>query len=406
MRYTPTDQPVLIELGRSLAVTVKDQAPAGGGKVTLPIHISRRALSMAIVFVLLCCVFHWASDGIFLTPRNLTLLMRQGAIVSIVAMGVTILIIKGEIDLSIGSAVFLCGVAAAMLQRWYGWDTVPTVFATLGVGLLLGVWQGVWAISLGVPSFVVTLGGLLAFRGVGYYLTDAATLAPMSDAYSALSEGFLPPMATYLVLAAVMALGSIAIVREARSEEAEGRRAGLWPLATRLAAFAAVCAGAAWIFVGYRGIPNAIVWVAVCWAVLWFLMMRTVFGRNAYLIGSNREAARLAGIAINKHLIGGFLLMGGLYAVAATLMTARLSASTPASGLYLELDAIAAAVIGGASLRGGVGTVGGAVVGAALLVTIDNGMSLMNISSFAQMIIKGMVLLLALATDTMLTRRK
>jgi D-xylose transport system permease protein len=140
--------------------------------------------------------------------------------------------------------------------------------------------------------------------------------------------------------------------------------------------------------------------------VLWFLMTRTVFGRNAYLIGSNREAARLAGIAINRHLIGGFLLMGALYAVAATLMTARLSASTPASDLYLELDAIAAAVIGGASLRGGVGTVGGAVVGAALLVTIDNGMSLMNISSFAQMIIKGMVLLLALATDAMLTRRK
>lgn len=377
----------------------------GGAALPASYRISRRTLSMAVVFLLLCVVFQVYSDGIFLTPRNLTLLMRQGAVVSIVAMGVTILIIKGEIDLSIGSAVYLCGVAAAMLQREYHWDTLPTLAATLAVGLAIGAWQGVWAISLGVPSFVVTLGGLLAFRGIGYYLTDAATLAPMSDSYSALSEGFLPMPATYLVLGAAFVLGAIAIVRDSGADVGNPG-SGPWPVIAKLAMLAIVCGACIWIFAGYRGIPNAIVWVAACWALLSFVMRRTVFGRNAYLIGSNREAARLAGIAIKKHLIGGFLLMGALYAVAATLMTARLSASTPASGLYLELDAIAAAVIGGSSLRGGVGTVGGAVIGAALLVTIDNGMSLMNISSFAQMIIKGMVLLLALATDVMLNNRK
>lgn len=363
---------------------------------------NRRLITMLGLFVGLCVVFHIASDGIFLSPRNLTLLMRQGAVVSIVAMGVSILIIKGEIDLSIGSSVYLCGVAAGMCQLHFGLDIVPTLLVTLAVGLVLGLWQGTWTVALGVPSFVVTLAGFLAFRGAGYYITGAATLAPMSDTYSALSEGFLPISATYGVIAAVYLLGLVGTLRSSHGRQF----AETWHRVGQVVVLTVLCGVALWIFAGYRGIPNAVIWVAACWAVLWFLMMRTAFGRNAYLIGSNREAARLAGIEIRKHLVAGFLLMGALYAIAGTLMTARLNASTPAAGLYLELDAIAAAVIGGTSLRGGIGTVTGAIAGAALLVTIDNGMSILNISSFIQMMIKGMVLLLALAADFMLNRRR
>lgn len=371
-------------------------APSGRSAGLAFLLANRRLITMLTLFLGLCVVFHVASGGIFLSPRNLTLLMRQGAIVSIVAMGVAILIIKGEIDLSIGSSVYLCGVAAGMCQLHFGLGIVLTLLVTLAVGLVLGLWQGTWTVALGVPSFVVTLAGFLAFRGAGYYVTGAETLAPMSDSYSALSEGFLPMSATYGLLAAIYLLGLVAILRSSH----DWRRLG------QIAVLSVLCGVALWIFAGYRGIPNAVIWVAACWVVLWFLMMRTAFGRNAYLIGSNREAARLAGIEIRKHLVAGFLLMGALYAIAGTLMTARLNASTPAAGLYLELDAIAAAVIGGTSLRGGIGTVTGAIAGAALLVTIDNGMSILNISSFVQMMIKGMVLLLALAADFMLNRRR
>ena len=162
----------------------------------------------------------------------------------------------------------------------------------------------------------------------------------------------------------------------------------------------------AWIFGGYLGIPLAMLWVAAIGIVLTTLMDRTKFGRNTYLIGSNREAAVLAGIPLARHLFLGFLLMGVLYGVAGVLITSRLGAATPSSGQFLELDAIAGAVIGGTSLRGGVGSVAGAMAGALLLTTIDNGMSLLNVSSFIQLVIKGLVLLAALSVDAYMTRHR
>ncbi|KQV22164.1 hypothetical protein ASC97_27720 [Rhizobium sp. Root1203] len=149
-------------------------------------------LPIVVFFVVIAVAFHLATDGLFLTPRNLTLLMRQSAITAIMAMAVSILIIKGEIDLSIGSAVYLCGTVAASLQVYFGVGVGPTLLVTLGVGLLLGFWQGFWTVTLGVPSFVVTLAGLLGFRGIAFYATDAATIGPMSKNYIGLSESFVP----------------------------------------------------------------------------------------------------------------------------------------------------------------------------------------------------------------------
>jgi D-xylose transport system permease protein len=162
----------------------------------------------------------------------------------------------------------------------------------------------------------------------------------------------------------------------------------------------------AWIFGGFRGIPTAVLWVVGCGLVLSILMSRTKFGRNAYLVGSNREASLLAGISLGRQLFYGFLLMGVLYGLAGVLSTARLGSSTPTTGTYLELDAIAAAVIGGTSLRGGIGTAVGAIIGAVLLATIDNGMSILNVSSFIQLVVKGLVLLFALAFDTYMARHR
>lgn len=365
-----------------------------------------RVVSMLLVFVLLCIFFHVDSRGIFFQPRNLSLLLRQASIVAVVSAGVSILMVMGEIDLSIGSAVFLCSVIAASLQVMYGVGTVLTVLATVLAGLVLGAVQGILVVRVSVPSFIVTLAGLLAFRGIGYYTTDASTIAPVSNAFSSLSEGFIPPTASYIALAAILVLACVYIVRRQRGGGRDGGPIDRWRLATQLVSMVAAVALLAWIFGGFLGIPIALLWVAGTGLVLWVLMTRSKFGRNAYMIGSNREAAVLAGIALSRQLFIGFLIMGALYGVAGVLITARLGASTPSTGTYMELDAIAGAVIGGTSLRGGVGTVAGAMVGSVLLATIDNGMSILNVSSFIQLIVKGIVLVVALAFDAYMIRHR
>lgn len=367
--------------------------------------VSARTLSMAVVFLLLAIAFNVASGDIFLTPRNLSLLFRQASIVALVAAGVSILMIMGEIDLSIGSAVYLCGVVAASLQITHGMGIVPTFAIVIVVGVIMGIWQGFWVVSVGVPSFVVTLAGLLAFRGIGYYTTNAATIAPVSTEFSEISEGFIPIAASIVVLLIAFVACAIYIVRRHRTLAALDEAPRPSVLAIKLGVLTLAAAFLIWVFSGFRGIPTALIWVAVIGFALWILMTKTVFGRNAYLTGSNREASILAGIPLTRQLFTGFILMGGMYGVAGMLMTARLGASTPTTGVYLELDAIAGAVIGGTALKGGVGTIPGAIIGAVLLATIDNGMSILNVSSFIQLVIKGLVLLFALAFDSYITKR-
>jgi D-xylose transport system permease protein len=367
--------------------------------------IGGQTLSMLVVFILLAIAFNIAADGVFFTPRNMSLLLRQASLVAVLSGGVSILMVMGEIDLSIGSGVFLCSVVAATLQVDYGVDTIPVVLLTLLAGIAMGAWQGLWVVGISVPSFIVTLGGLLAFRGLGLTITDAATIAPMQRSFIQLSERFVPPHISYVVLAVLFLAGAWIIIQRYRAARA---RSGAAParLAARLLGLVLAVGFLVWAFGGFLGIPTSLIWVSACGILLWVLMMRTKFGRNAYLIGSNRQASILAGIGLKRHLFGGFLLMGLLYGVGGVLVTARLSAATPSTGTYLELDAIAAAVIGGTSLRGGVGTVPGAMTGAVLLATIDNGMSMLNVSSFIQLMVKGMVLLLALAFDAYVVRRR
>ena len=364
-----------------------------------------RLLAMVLVLLVLAVYFHVATGGIFFTPRNLSLLLRQGSIAAVAAAGVSILIVMGEIDLSIGSAVYLCSVIAASLQANLGMGTLPTVVVTALAGILMAAWQGFWVVKVAVPSFVVTLSGLLAFRGIGYYVSDARTIAPVSKSFSFLSEGFIPPAPSYLALAIVTASAAALLIREQRHRR-DRARSDATSLGVRLVALFGSGLFLAWIFGGYLGIPSALLWVAATAVILTVLMERTKFGRNTYLIGSNREAAVLAGVPLGRHLFLGFLLMGVLYGVAGVLITSRLGAATPSSGLFLELDAIAGAVIGGTSLRGGVGSVTGAMIGAMLLTTIDNGMSLLNVSSFIQLVIKGLVLLAALSIDSYMIKHR
>ena len=369
--------------------------------------INWRIASTALVLATLAVFFHFASGEVFFTPRNLSLLLRQCALTAIMAGGVSVILIMAEIDLSIGSAVFLTGTVAAQVSVTYGLPTWLGVVAALGTGIGLGAWNGFWTTRMMVPSFVVTLAGLLAFQGVGLIWTNAGTIGPLSPGFINLSEAFIPKNLSSVLL---VALGLLLVATALRRQRIDRRRhpediiKGKGVL--RLAAIAVLIGLAVWISSGFLGLPTAVIWMMAVGALLFFIMSQTKFGRNAYMIGANREAAYLAGINVRRHVFAGFVLMGLLYGIGGILLDARLGVSSPVAGQSLLLDALAAAVIGGTSLMGGVGTIPGAMVGALLLATIDNGMDLLNANSFVQQVVKALILLFAVALDQWANRRR
>lgn len=361
--------------------------------------INWRIASTALVLVTLALVFHLTSGGFFFTPRNLSLLLRQASLVAILAAGVSMLMIMAEIDLSIGGAVLLTGAVAANLTTTYGLPMWLGVLAAIGCGVGLGAWNGFWVARFGVPSFVVTLGGLLGFAGIALMWTNAATVGPLPQSFVNLSEAYISQTASYILLIAFGFVLALATVRR-RGDAATAT------VALRLLALLVLLGLSIWIVHGFLGLPTAIVWVIAVGAAVTFIATRTKLGRNAFMIGANREAAHLAGVNVRRHIFLGFILMGLLYGVGGVLLDARLAAWSPAAGQYLELNAIAAAVIGGTSLMGGIGTIPGAMVGSLLLATIDNGMSLNNVNSFLQQVVKGLILIFAVTLDQWAHRRQ
>lgn len=372
---------------------------SSGVATALRLLFNWKVLAVLALFVILALAFQSQSDGVFLTSRNMSLMLRQAAVLSIVAGGVAILIIMSEIDLSIGSAVYLVGVIAATAQTAWGTNVFVTVAIAIGAGLLLGAWQGFWVAKVGVPSFIVTLAGLLMFRGIGLSWTEAKTISPLNPDFVGLSGNFIAPNATVIGGIVIAGLIVFAYFRRASTEAKRGRHGTYSRAAVQGIAAVAMIAVFVWVVSGYRGTPTALIWAALIAVVLWFVMSKTVFGRNVYMIGSNRAASTLAGIPVRKNIFMAFVLMGALYGIAAVLFTARLNASTANDGQNLELDAIAAAVIGGVALTGGKGRLPAVLGGVLLLTMIDNGMSVMGVSSFAQMVIKGGILLIAVAVD-------
>lgn len=365
-----------------------------------------RPYVMLLVLVAVALTYQALTNGLFLTPRNLSNLARQASLVGILATGMVAVIVSGHIDLSAGSAVGLVTVVAAWLQVEAGWAAVPAIIASLGVGLVMGIWQGAWIAFGRVPSFVVTLGGLLIFRGIALVITEGRTLSPLKPDFVVLGQGFLGRDVALGALAAVYIATLVILYRSRRANAALGlpvpRVATTVTIAAvLLIAFAAVGA------VGslYLGIPYPVFVTAVVAAVLAFVLRRTSFGRRLYAIGGNPEAAALSGISIPRHTFAVFALMGFLYGVVGVLLAARLDSGPPNAGTFMELDAIAAAVIGGTSLLGGVGSIEGAIVGGLLMASISNGMSLMNILTWWQQIVTGLLLMGAVFVDINSKRR-
>ena len=369
-------------------------------------RLSLRNYTLLLVLGVVWIAFQILTDSIFLTPRNLGLLALQSSIVSLAAISAVMLIVTRNFDLSVGSAVALVGTVLAILTVRMHVHPLIGCLAAIAVGLLMGAWQGLWVTRLGVSSFIVTLAGLLYFRGFSMIVADGATIAPLPSRLTEFATGYVGPAASTMLIA--LATGLFLVLRwlEARRSQRLGLVPEALPLFLRAAIPAVIVALAAIWIASFLGIPNLVLVVALFATAAHLVMSRTRYGAQLYAIGGNPEAARLAGIDVRKAIFFNFLIAGLAYGITGIALTARVSGSVPGSaGLFLELDAIAAAIIGGTALAGGRGTVFGALLGALLMGSLNNGLSLMNVETFYQDTVRGVVLLLAVAIDQFGRRR-
>ncbi|WP_312242451.1 xylose ABC transporter permease XylH [Pantoea sp.] len=381
------------------------RASGGGapGKLRL---MNLQVLVMLAAIALILLFFTWMTDGAYLSARNVSNLLRQTAITGILAVGMVFVIISAEIDLSVGSMMGLLGGVAAICDVWFGWPLPFTIAATLLLGLLLGAWNGWWVAYRKVPSFIVTLAGMLAFRGVLIGITDGTTVAPTSAAMSQIGQSYLPDGIGF----GFGVVGLCLFIAWQWRIRLRRQRLGLPQKAAsgavgKQALTAVLILGAIWLLNDYRGVPTPVLLLALLLLAGMFMATRTAFGRRIYAIGGNLDAARLSGINVARTKLAVFAINGLLVAIAGLILSSRLGAGSPSAGNIAELDAIAACVIGGTSLAGGVGSVAGAVMGAFIMASLDNGMSMMDVPTFWQYIVKGAILLLAVWMDSATRRR-
>ncbi|GGG91041.1 sugar ABC transporter permease [Paenibacillus radicis (ex Gao et al. 2016)] len=382
---------------------------------TVPVQPSRvqnwfkfdaRAYTMIGALIAIWVLFSLLHER-FLSPTNLSNLFLQMSVTAILAIGMVLVIVAGHIDLSVGSLVGLVGGVAAMLNVWYDWPAIPVVIAAVALGAIVGFIQG-WIIAYkAVPAFIVTLGGMLIFRGVLFGTTGSVTVAPLSPGLKAIGQHYTSDIIGWIFGIAGLLLAAVLLLRKRSSRIRYGF--DVEPLAVsllRMVVTGALILGFVAVMNSYKGIPVPFVMVVVLALIFTFITRNTTFGRQVYAIGGNPEAAKLSGINIKRRVLLVFVLCNTLAAIAALVLTARLNAATMSAGQNYELDAIAACVIGGTSLIGGSGTIMGAIIGALVMGSLDNGMSLMNMESFWQYIVKGGILVLAVYVDIYTRNRK
>jgi len=369
------------------------------GRFKIPTELLR-AYTMVFALIAIWIYFHFSTGHIFLESRNFSNLMRQTAVTGVLAVGMLMVIVTAQIDLSVGSVVGLAGGIAAIAQGWWEMGLVPSLLLGIAVAIAIGAIQGTLTAYLNIPAFIVTLGGLLAWRGVILGLSRGETIPLRLPAFKAIGQNYVDPRVGW----AIAILSILVLVWMAISRNRARRRHGLAApsigmMILRIALPSAVILWFIYTMNTYEGVPiPVIVLIAIALAGA-FLTQNTTFGRYLYAIGGNPDAARLSGINIRRHILAVFCIMGALAGVASIIYTARVGSASPDAGQLLELDAIAACVIGGTSLMGGRGTVFGAILGALIMASLDNGMSLMRVEPYSQMIIKGAILVAAVGLD-------
>ncbi|MEX8495231.1 multiple monosaccharide ABC transporter permease [Sphaerotilus sp.] len=367
-----------------------------------------REYGMLMSLIAIMAFFQVMTDGTLMQPLNLTNLILQNSYIVIMALGMLLVIVAGHIDLSVGSVVGFIGALAAVLMVQYHWHFVPATLVCLVCGGLIGAAQGWFVAFMKIPSFIVTLAGMLVFKGLSLALLQGQSVGPFPDTFQLLSSGFIPDVfegerlrVTSLVIGLALAAVLFWLKLRERTQQAAHGMAGepLAFFAGKQLVFVALIVLFAYLLSSYKGLPNVLIIMALLMALFDFVTQRTVIGRRLYALGGNEKAARLSGIKTDRLSFWTFVNMGVLAALAGLVFAARLNTATPKAGLGFELDVIAACFIGGASASGGVGKVLGAVIGAFIMGVMNNGMSILGIGIDYQQVIKGLVLLAAVFVD-------
>jgi putative multiple sugar transport system permease protein len=367
-----------------------------------------REYAMLIALVAIMIFFTIATNGTLMRPVNITNLVLQNSYIIIMAIGMLLIIVSGWIDLSVGSVAGFIGAAAAVLIVKYDVNVFVTMALALLAGGIIGIWQGFWVAYAKIPAFIVTLAGMLIFRGLTLTLLAGQSVGPFPAEFQGLAAGFIPDFfnneglhLTSLVIGALLSTFLVYLdFRSRRNQRKYNFPVSSTPLfiLKNLIIIAAIM-GICWIMASYKGLPNIFIVLLVMIAVYTFITNQTVLGRRIYALGGNEKAARLSGVNTRRLLFYTFVNMGVLAALGGLVYAARLNSATPKAGNGFELDVIAACFIGGASASGGIGTVIGAVIGALVMGVLNNGMSILGIGIDVQQAIKGLVLLFAVFFD-------
>ena len=366
-----------------------------------------RQSGIFIAFVVIVIAFALMHPS-FLSANNLTNIVLQYSYILVLAIGMLFVIVLGQIDLSVGSIVALTGSVSAVLVIKQGLPWWVGVLAALAVGLLAGAFQGFWVAYVGIPGFIVTLAGMMMFRGLTYKVLDNVSLSPFPKQYYNIANGFLNGLfggygvdVFTLVIFGIGVVGYIYFAWKARADKMKYGQdvESITVFAIKMIAIAAVVMAFAYKLSTARGLPIVLIILAILILFYGFFAQQTVFGRDVYAIGGNKTAASLSGINVKTVSFLVYVNMGFLAAVAGILYSARMNGAQPSAGNMFELDAIAACFVGGASTTGGVGRVSGALIGGLVMAVLSNGMQLMGATTSTQQIVKGAVLLLAVAFD-------
>ncbi len=367
-----------------------------------------RQYGMIIALVFITVLFQILTDGILLKPLNVTNLILQNSYILVLAIGMVLVIITGHIDLSVGSIAAFIGALAAIMMVDMQLPPFLAVIISLGVGALIGAWQGFWIAYVRIPAFIVTLAGMLLFRGLTMIILGGQSISPFPKSFQKISSGFLPDWfggANIHILTIVLGviLTLLVIWQEWKDRKTQIKYnfeiAPIWMFIAKVVSLVAVINVFTYVLATYNGFPNILVILFVLIVIYSFVMNRMIAGRHIYALGGNEKAAKLSGVKTKKVTFWVFVNMGAMAALSGLIFAARLNAATPKAGTNFELDAIAACFIGGASASGGIGTVIGAIIGGLVMGVMNNGMSLIGLGVDWQQGIKGLVLLLAVAFD-------
>lgn len=375
---------------------------------------SSKSYAMILILAVIWVVFTFFTSNYFqdfsvsfISPRNLSNLTRQMAVVGIVSIGAMLVVISGGIDLSSGALLGLCSLISAMLMRSLGASTPVAILGGLSVGTVCGLIQGVVVAYTGIPPFIVTLGSSMVFEGAMLILGKGTTISSLNASFVQIGQAYLPKGVSYILAAIILAGYGILTWRKIRARKRHHLPVDSPQKTAVTFVFVAVLVFAVVLLMNsYQGIAVPVVIMLVMTLIFHYVASSTTLGRRIYAVGGNTLAARYAGINVPATIISVYTIAGLLSALGGIVLSARLGAASPSAGSNMNIDGIAAAVIGGASMLGGIGFIPGALLGALMMASIENGMSLMNMDSAWQYVVKGIVLVIAVGFDVLSKKKQ